>query len=430
MLSTPSCPWVLSMASTEDLCSAQSPCHAVRISEHVYWVGAIDWTIRDFHGYLTERGTTYNAFLILADKVTLIDTVKAPFRGELLARITSLIDPKRIDYLVSNHAEMDHSGCLPDLIHMVQPEKVFASPLGVKALTDHFHLREALTPVKDGDTVNLGNLHLTFVETRMVHWPDSMFTYLAEDGVLFSNDGFGMHLATSERFDDEVDGAELERQAAKYFANILLPFSPIIAKLLEKVNGLQLDLRLIAPDHGPIWRTDYHNVLAWYARWATQQRRNSAVLVYDTMWQSTSKMAQAIAEGLVDGGTSTRLLPLGSSHRSDVATEILDAGALLVGTPTLNNNIFPTVADVLTYLKGLKPRNVRGVAFGSFGWSGEAVGHVNEFLTAMNVALLSEGLKVKYVPDTAALAQCFALGQHVAHALQEQAIDKKWGVSS
>ncbi len=236
--------------------NALAPSGAVQISEHVYWVGAIDWAIRDFHGYLTERGTTYNAFLILADKVTLIDTVKAPFRQELLARIASVIDPARIDYIISNHAEMDHSGCLPEIIRAVQPEKVFASTLGVKALQDHFHADIALTPVKDGETLSLGNMHVSFLETRMVHWPDSMFTFLVEEGVLFSNDGFGMHLAGTVRFDDEVERAVLVHQAAKYYANILLPFSSLIAKLLEKVRGLNLDIRLIAPDHGPVWRTD------------------------------------------------------------------------------------------------------------------------------------------------------------------------------
>jgi len=408
------------MSFAEDLCVAQSPCHAVKISEHVYWVGAIDWALRDFHGYQTECGTTYNAYLILADKVTLIDTVKAPFRQELMARIASVIDPKRIDYIVSNHAEMDHSGCLPDVIRAVQPEKVFASHLGVKALTDHFHLGQELTTVKDGDSLNLGNLHLSFVETKMIHWPDSMFSYLAEEGILFSNDGFGMHLAGTARFDDDVSDDVLMHQAAKYYANILLPFSHLIAKLLDKVNGMHLDLRLIAPDHGPVWRKDPGKILAAYARWAAQQRTQKTIVAYDTMWQSTAKMAQAVVEGLTAGGVPAHLLPLGASHRSDVATEMLDAGALLIGTPTMNNNLFPPIADLLTYLKGLKPRNLLGAAFGSYGWSGEAVGQVNEMLTAMNITLVSDGVKVKYVPDAAALAQCYALGQLTAQALQQQ----------
>ncbi len=413
------------MALADDqFCNALSPCNAVQISEHVYWVGAIDWAIRDFHGYLTERGTTYNAFLILADKITLIDAVKAPFCQELLARISTVIDPKRIDYIISNHAEMDHSGCLPDVIRAVEPEKVFASTLGVKALSEHFHMNYEIIPVKDGGTLSLGDLQVSFVETRMVHWPDSMFTFLHDDGLLFTNDAFGMHLADTARFDDEVPHEVLVHQAAKYYANILLPLSPIIAKTLEKFIGLQLDLRMIAPDHGPVWRKDFHEIIELYSRWTKQQRNKSAVIAYDTMWQSTTKMAQAISEGLTAGGVPVRLLPLGSSHRSDVATELLDAGALLIGTPTLNNNLFPTVADVLTYLKGLKPRNLLGAAFGSYGWSGEAVNQVNETLTAMNVTLVSEGVKIKYVPDKAALTQCYALGQQVAEALQRKSTDQ------
>ena len=406
------------MDCLDDFCTAPAPFQAVNVAENIYWVGAIDWAIRDFHGYLTERGTTYNAYLILAEKVTLIDTVKAPFRKEMMARIASVIDPRKIDYIVSNHAEMDHSGCLPEVIRAVQPEKVFASQLGVKALTDHFHLPDEIIAVNDGETLSLGNRTLSFLETRMVHWPDSMFSYLLEDGVLFSNDGFGMHLASTARFDDEIARDVLVQQAAKYYANILLPFSHIIAKLLEKVSSLKLDIKLIAPDHGPIWRDDRETILKLYADWAAQRRTNTAVIVYDTMWQSTAKMARAVAEGLTAGGTQARLMPLGASHRSDVATAILDAGALLVGTPTLNNNLFPTVADVMTYLKGLKPHNLLGAVFGSFGWSGEGVGQVREMLTAMNVELIGDSVRHKYVPDHAALQQCFALGQQVAAALQ------------
>ncbi|HEY3379996.1 MAG TPA: FprA family A-type flavoprotein [Armatimonadota bacterium] len=405
------------MSSMEKATHLDSPYHAVRVSEHVYWVGAIDWSLRDFHGYATQRGTTYNAFLVLGEKITLIDTVKAPFKDELLARIASVIDPARIDYIISNHAEMDHSGCLPALIAELKPEKVYASPNGVKALTEHFHLTpDTVTAISDGETLALGELHFTFLETRMLHWPDSMFTYLVEDGVLFSNDAFGMHLATTERFDDEIDPSILEYEAKTYFANILLPYASLITKLLAKVGGLGLTLNAIATDHGPVWRSDIHGALARYGVWAAQQRSTKAVIVYDTMWESTAKMARAISEGLLEGGATVKFLPLNSSHRSDVATEMLDAGALLVGSPTMNNNLFPTVADVLTYLKGLRPQGLVGAAFGSYGWGGEAVKQIEEILSAMHVELVGD-LKVKYVPDAAALAQCHALGLAVAERL-------------
>ncbi|KPL19140.1 MAG: MBL fold metallo-hydrolase [candidate division Zixibacteria bacterium SM23_81] len=390
---------------------------ATQVNDRVYWVGAIDWSIRNFHGYATDRGSTYNAYLILADKVTLVDTVKAPFLEEMLVRIASVIDPRKIDYIISNHSEMDHSGCLPQAIQAVKPEKVFASVMGTKALQEHFHLDREISEVKDGESLSLGNLNLTFLETRMLHWPDSMVTYLAEDKLLFSQDAFGMHLASSERFADQIEDWILNYEAAKYYANILLPFSALVSKLLERVKGLGITIETIAPDHGPIWRKEVSRMPKLYATWAAQRPTNKAVVVYDTMWQSTALMARTIAEGLRAGGTMTKLMPLESCHRSEVVTEVLDAGALLVGSPTINNNMFPTVAGTLAYLKGLKPKNLMGTAFGSYGWSGEAVGQVMEVLAEMKIDLIGDGLKVKYVPDESVLAECFSLGSRVAEKL-------------
>jgi flavorubredoxin len=387
---------------------------AVKVTDNVYWVGAIDWGIRDFHGYLTSRGTTYNAFLVMADKITLIDTVKPPFQSELLGRISSMVDPREIDYVISNHAEMDHSGSLMGVIEAVQPEKVFASSMGCKHLQEHFHLDREIEAVKDGESLSLGNLSLTFLETRMLHWPDNMFSYLAEEKLLFSQDAFGMHLATSERFADEIDQSLLEYEGAKYYANILLPMSALVTKLIQKVGELNLPIEIIACDHGPIWRQELDKIIGWYAKWAEQKPTNKAVVVFDTMWFSTAKMAEAIAEGLLAGGAQPKLMPLKSNHRSNVVTEILDAGALVVGSPTLNNNMYPTVADLLTYLKGLKPKNLVGAAFGSYGWSGEAVGQVRGMLEEMKIDLVDEGLRIKFVPNDDALQQCFDLGLKVA----------------
>ena len=392
---------------------------AAKVTDHVHWVGAIDWALREFHGHLTSRGTTYNAYLILADKITLVDTVKSSFREEMLSRIASVIDPGDITYVISNHSEMDHSGCLPEVIEAVKPEKVFASVMGANALAEHFHLDREIVAVKDGESISLGNMNVSFVETRMLHWPDSMFTYLAEDGVLFSQDVFSMHLASTERFDDEIDDDILEDEAAKYFANILLPLSSPVSKLLEKVGNLGIAKGIVATDHGPIWRKDVSKILELYSRWAAQKPTKKAVVVYDTMYESTATMARAIAEGIRAGGADAKLLPLRVCHRTDVATEILDAGALLVGSPTLNNNLFPTVADALTYLKGLKPRNLIGAAFGSYGWSGEAVGQVEDVLRGMKVDLIGESIKVKYVPDDEALARCYSQGMLVAEKLRE-----------
>lgn len=399
----------------------KGPFEAVRVSEHVYWVGAIDWGIRDFHGYETRRGSTYNAYLIEADDYILVDTVKAPFREELISRIASVTDPSNIRYIISNHSEMDHSGSLPQVIEEVKPEKVFASPMGVKALGAHFHMDREITAVKDGDSMELGGVKLAFWETRMLHWPDSMMTYLADDRLLFSQDGFGMHLAAGRRFADEIPESVRDEEGARYYSNILLPYSPIILKLLDRVAASGLDIRIVAPDHGPIMRTqeDIAHAIAKYAGWARQEPSEKALVVFDTMWGSTEKMGRAIGEALEDAGITVKVMPLKSNHRSDVITELLDAGALLVGTSTLNNGMLPTVADVLAYARGLKPRNLIGAAFGSYGWSGEGVKLVNEVLEQMGVELVQEPLNVKYVPDAEVLGTCRALGAKVAARLKE-----------
>lgn len=396
---------------------------AVQITEKVWWVGAIDWNLKEFHGYETGRGTTYNAYLVLADKITLIDTVKAPFKEEMLQRIMSVIgDPARIDYIISNHAEMDHSGSLPEVMAEVKPEKVFASVMGVKALDAHFRIGDRLTPVKTGDTISLGNMSMTFVETRMLHWPDSMFSYIPEQKILFSQDGFGMHLATDRLFAEENDSGVLEQEMRKYYANILLPYSPHVQKLLESFPGLHLDVEVIAPDHGPVWSGSLlSKPFEFYKKWSAQIPENRAVVIYDTMWHSTEKMAVAVADGLRANGTGVKLISLDARSRSEVITDLLCAGALAVGSPTLNNQMYPVVADALCYVRGLRPRNLLGAAFGSYGWSGEAVAQINEQLSAMKAELVSdEGLKVKYVPTDVDLKTCFALGEKISKALSEK----------
>ncbi len=396
---------------------------AVKITEKVWWVGAIDWGLKEFHGYTTHRGTTYNAFLILADKITLVDTVKAPFKQEMYSRIESLIgDIRKIDIIVSDHAEMDHSGALPEVIVEVQPEAVYASTMGVNALNDHFRIADKLTAVKTGESVSLGNMNLQFVETRMLHWPDSMFAYLPEEKILFSQDGFGMHLATEKLWADENYWPDMEREMEKYYANILLPYAPQALKLLEVFPSLNLDIAVIAPDHGPCWRGDLLlKPLELYGKWAAQAPGKKALVFFDTMWHSTEKMAMEIADGIRAAGADVRVMPLEAYTRSDVAAEMLTAGALVVGSPTINNEMYPRTADVLTYLKGLRPQNKIGAAFGSYGWSGESVAKINEYLTAMKVELVHPGMKVKYIPADADLEQCFEMGKLIGEKLLERA---------
>lgn len=401
------------------------PFNAIKITDRIYWVGAIDWSLREFHGYATDRGTTYNAYLIMAEKPTLIDTVKRPFCDEMFSRIASVMDPKDIVYIVSNHAELDHSGSLPEAVARIQPEKVFASSKGVDNLNLHFHGQFEPTAVRENAPLSLGNATLQFVETRMLHWPDSMFTYLVEDEVLFTQDGFGMHLASSERFDDQIDASILEHEAKKYYANIVLPFAPMVNSALKKAASLKI--KMVAPDHGPIWRKDMAKVIGWYAKWAAQQFDNKAVIIYDTMWESTAAMAAAVEDGLVSDGAIVKSMRLRENHRSHVATEILDAGAIVVGSPTMNNHLYPTVADVLTYIRGLRPKNRIGATFGSYGWGGEAAKLAADVLTDMRVELVAEPLRVQFVPDKAALVQCRDLGRLVAGRLRQKVAEAQFG---
>ena len=391
----------------------------VKLTENVYWVGAIDWNVRDFHGYSTDRGTTYNAFLIIDEKVTLIDCVKKELKNDMLARISEIIDPKKIDYIVVNHVEMDHSGSLPDMVELIQPEKIICSKMGEKALLQHFHQKDWPYEIaKPGEDLSLGTKTLSFIETRMLHWPDSMFTYLVEDKILFSSDAFGEHLATSERFDDEVDQGILMEELTKYYANILTLYSPLVRKLIAKVQEMGLEIKMIAPDHGVIWRTHIGMVLEAYTKWSNHEGDGKALIIYDTMWHSTQKMAKEVGAGLQDEGISFKLLNLRYCHRSDVMREVLNASGIILGCPTLNNGLLPRMAGFLMYMRGLKPANKVGAAFGSFGWSGESVKLLNQAMEDMKFNIVDDGLKVKYVPESGDLSQCVELGRKVGKEIK------------
>ncbi len=388
------------------------------IKENVHWIGAVDWNVRDFHGYSVWKGTTYNAYLVMDEKVALFDTVKKTSMAEFRKHLSQLIDPPKIDYIIVNHVEMDHSGCLPEIMELVKPEKLICSLMGKKALLDHFHREDwPYEVVKTGQSINLGKKTVEFIETRMLHWPDSMFSYIKEDGLLISSDAFGQHWATSQRFDDEVDGPELMAHAAKYYANILLLYSPLVQKLLTKVQELGLEINMIAPDHGLIWRTSPDKIIAAYDKWSKQEPLDKAVIIYDTMWHSTEQMARAIYDGLLSHGVNVKLMNLRVNHRSDVMTELLDAKAVIFGSPTLNNGILPRLADILAYIKGLKPKNKIGAAFGSFGWSGEAVGVLNKAMEDMKIEVIDPGVKVKNVPTEDQLKECYALGSKIGQAI-------------
>ncbi len=392
----------------------------VKIADGIFGVGVADWNIRDFHGYSTYQGTTYNAYLILDDKITLIDTVKKEFGDQLLANISTLVDPKKIDYMISNHTEMDHSSSLPRVMHRIGEDKpLYCSKMGHKNLSKHFPQKWNYQPVENLQTLSLGKRTLTFMETRMLHWPDSMFTYVNEDKLLFSSDAFGQHYAGPAKFDDQI-GDEIFPHVRKYFANILLPYAPLVLKLVDAVTQMGLAIDTICPDHGIIWRKDPGKIINTYVELSKQEPKRKALVIYDTMWHSTEAMAETIAGALIDEGVDAKPMHLRSCHRSDIMTEVLDAGAIIVGSPTFNNGIFPTVADFMTYMKGLKPLNKIAAPFGSFGWSGESVKIVHKALEEMKFDVIDPGVRLQYVPDENGLAACAALGKKIAAALPEQ----------
>ncbi len=394
--------------------------NTTELAKGIYSVGAVDWDVRDFHGYSTYKGTTYNAFLIVDEKVTLFDTVKRSHQDELIRNISAIIDPEKIDYIVVNHVELDHSGALPNMVELIKPEKIICSLMGKKALIDHFHKEDwPFEVVKTGTEISLGKRTIQFIETRMLHWPDSMFSFVKEDGILFSSDAFGQHYATSERFDDEVDLSEVMKESAKYYANILYLYAPLIRKLLKNVGEMNLGIKMIAPDHGVIWRTHIDKILEAYDDWSQNKAGNRALIIYDSMWHSTEKMAHAIAAGVERSGLRTKLINLKVHHRSDVMTDILSANTIILGCSTLNNGLLPRMAGFLMYMRGLKPANKFGASFGSFGWSGEAVKLMNSALEEMKIDVIEEGLRLKYVPDSAHLDECIEMGERIGKRVLE-----------
>lgn len=383
---------------------------AVELKKGVYWVGAIDWNIRDFHGYLTPKGTTYNAYLIVDDKITLVDTVRHGFFDEMLRRIKEIVDPREIDFVVSNHVEKDHSGSLIDIMRLAKNAEIYATRKGKDGLIKYYKKDWPFNIVKTGDELDIGKKTLMFIEAPMLHWPDSMFTYIKEDHILLPNDAFGQHVASHQRFDDEVDVME---DAATYYANILMPFAPMILRKIEEVVNLGIKIDMIGPSHGIIWRKEPDKIIKAYVDWSKGITRDKIIIVYDTMWGSTEKIARSILRGIKREGIEAKLLKLRENHRSYVVREVLDSKVVLVGSPTINNGIFPTVADFITYLKGLKPKKKIGASFGSYGWGGGACNILNKELREMGFEVLDANLEFKYAPDESELQKCVDFGREL-----------------
>ncbi|MFX0022640.1 MAG: FprA family A-type flavoprotein [Candidatus Hermodarchaeota archaeon] len=373
----------------------------------IYYVGYVDFEVRNFHGYSTHRGSSYNAYIVKGEKTVLIDTVKRPYFEYFLKSIKEVCDPSEIDYFITNHVEMDHSGSFPLIIKHLPNAKLIASEKGVEILKAHFHeevgeeVFNKIRGVKDGDTLDIGNgKKFTFVPIPMIHWPDSMVSFMTDDNgknVLFSNDAFGQHFATTKRWDDENDLCEVMQEAEKYYANILLHLSGLIAKVLPTVGALPIEI--ICTSHGVCWRSHIPEILEKYTKWCKGEiDENSVLIVYDTMWGSTEKIAKALAKEISHRGTPVKRFKLTNADYSDVITEAMKAKAIIVGSPTLNNGLYPTVAEYLSYQRGLRPMNKIGLVFGSYGWSGQAPQEIANIMKETRIDVMDELIKVKFVP--------------------------------
>ena len=370
----------------------------VELKKGIYWVGVVDWNLRDFHGYKTPNGTTYNAYLVVDEKIALIDTVKKPFKDELLRNVTSLVPLEKIDYLVVNHVEMDHSGSFPDVAPLLPNAKILATPEGREELVKHHGNVAEIGTVETGDSISLGSKTLSFIKTPMLHWPDSMMTYIPEDKVLFSSDAAG-----------------------DYYANILWLYSPLIARLLGTVAEMGLEIDIIAPDHGFMWRGNLDRILAWYGEWSSGDAASGKVVIaYETMWNSTERMAKAMAEALAAEGLEVRLMRMRDTENSFVLAELLDATALLIGTPTLNNGMFPSIGGLLTYLRGLRPKKKVGAVFGSYGWGGGGCSAAEELLSQSGIDVVMPAHELKWVPTDDELVACAEWARELAAKIKGQ----------
>lgn len=392
-----------------------------KVTNKVTWVGKIDWELRSFHGdeYSTHRGTSYNSYLIKDEKIVLIDTVWKPFAKEFVENLKKEVDLNKIDYIVMNHNEIDHSGALPLLMKEIPNTPIYCTANGAKIIKAHYHEDWNFREVKTGDTLDIGESKLTFVEARMLHWPDSMFTYMSGENILFSNDAFGQHYASDLMYNDLVDQAELYQEAMKYYANILTPFSGLVTKKIEEVLSFKLPLNIIATSHGIIWRDNPAQIIEKYMEWAKGYTENQVTVVYDTMWNGTRKMAEGIAEGIksVNKDITVKLFNAAHSDKNDVITEIFKSKALLVGSATVNNSVMHATGGLLDMLRGLGLKNKKAAAFGAYGWSGEAVQMLEEKLKNAKFEILDSGIKELWNPNKDAMDRCIEFGKNIAGRL-------------
>ncbi|MFA6216763.1 MAG: flavodoxin domain-containing protein [Candidatus Omnitrophota bacterium] len=390
-----------------------------KIIDGIYSVGVVDWNVRSFHGhtYSTNRGTTYNAYLIIDEKIALVDTVLGSFSRELIENIRQVVPIEKIDYIIANHVETDHSGALPEVMKLCPKAIIFGTEKCKEGLYKHYYGDWDFQVVKTGDTLKLGKRTLQFIAAPMIHWPDSMFTYCPQEALLLPNDAFGQHYATSERFNDEVDACALMDEALKYYANILWPLGAVILKKIAEIQNMNIPIKMIAPSHGVIWRRDPMQIVNRYVSWANNVVKPKVVVVYETMWGSTGKMARKILEGIAASGASVKLFDVATADRTEIIKEMLDARGFCFGSSTHDNDMLPALAGFMEFVKGLLPKNRIACVFGSHGWAGGAVKEIEDVLKTAGVELAFPGLAVKFVPDENELKRCFEFGSEFASRL-------------
>jgi len=392
------------------------------IKNNVYWVGKIDWELRKFHGdeYSTHKGSTYNSYLVQEDKIALIDTVWKPFAKEYVENLKNELDLKKIDYIITNHAEIDHSGALTELMSYIPDTPIYCTASGVKSITGQHHKKWNLKVVKTGDKLSLGSKELVFIEAPMLHWPDTMMCYLTGDNILFSNDAFGQHYASEYMFNDLVDQNELAVECMKYYANILTPFSPMVTKKINEVLSFNLPVDYILPSHGVLWRKDPTQIIKKYLEWADNYQENQLTVVYDSMWENTRLMAEYIVQGIKQGNDSVnvKMYNISKSDKNDVILEIFKSKAVLFGSSTINNGILSGMAGLMEEVRGLKFKNKKAASFGSYGWSGESVKMLNDLVQKAGFELVNEGIKVLWTPDEDAKNLCIEFGKNFASTIK------------
>ncbi len=393
------------------------------INDGVKWVGVVDQDMKKFHGeeLSIPFGTSYNSYLVRGEKTALIDTVIRAFSEEWVERLKEEIDLKKIDYVIMNHSEPDHSGSLIQLIKEIPDVPIYCTQIGKEIIESYYGKnRFNFNIVKTGDSLSLGNKTLHFVEMKMLHWPDSMMTYLEEDKILFSNDAFGQHYGANELFNDISDQEVLWYEALKYYACIITPYSRVLKKKLEEVEAMNLDIGMICPSHGVIWRENPAQIIKKYSEWCDNYKESQIVIAYDTMWESTRKMAEGIADGIrqVKPNIKIKLYNTAKNSENDVLTEIFRSQGFLLGSSTINSGILPSVAALLEGIKGLNFQDKRVSTFGSYGWNPKSIAILNEELSKTKLELIGEGLKVKWNLDEDDREECIRYGIEFAKQLE------------